>query len=57
MLSDFCLVSSLLRTDLKTLDAIVMACSPDKRITAIAPAPDGVASATIVSCGIIVIFY
>ncbi|MNQ75303.1 hypothetical protein D3C85_900900 [compost metagenome] len=39
--------------DRKTELPIAMASSPEIRITAIAPAPDGVASATIESFGII----
>ena len=39
--------------DLKTVFPIAMASCPEIRITAIAPAPEGVASATIESFGII----
>ena len=41
------------QTDLKNLLAREMASLPDKRITAMAPLPEGVAKATIVSLCII----
>ena len=40
-------------TDWKTCEAIAIASLPEIRITAIAPAPDGEAKATIVYCEII----
>ena len=44
-----CFDKSLFETDLKHFEAIVIASFPDKRITAMAPLPDGVANATMVS--------
>ena len=46
----FCSESTLLLTDLKSGEQIAIAFSPETRITAIAPAPAGLASATMVSC-------
>jgi hypothetical protein len=52
----FWLVNTLFLMDLKTVLPILRACCPEIRITAIAPAPEGVASATIESLGIIFLF-
>ena len=50
MVCVFCLLSDLLDlTDLKHESAKSMASFPDSLITAMAPAPDGVAKATMVS--------
>jgi hypothetical protein len=44
-----CFSIDLPETDLKSFEAIEMASFPDNLITAMAPLPEGVASATIVS--------
>ena len=49
MVCVFCFAISFPETDSNTLDAIDIASFPDNRIIAIAPAPEGVANATIVS--------
>ena len=49
-------VAALFFIDLKTEFPIAMASWPEIRIMAIAPAPDGVASATMESLGIILVF-
>lgn len=50
---DFCADKDLPETDLKNLDPIEIASFPESRITAMAPLPEGVAKATIVSLAII----
>lgn len=51
-----CALKFLLETDLNDLEANAMASLPDNLITAIAPLPDGVAKATIVSLCILEFF-
>lgn len=46
----FCFVISFLEIDSKTEEAIEIASLPETLMMAIAPAPEGVAKATIVSC-------
>ena len=50
MVCVFCSERILLLTDLKIGEVISSAFTPETRITAMAPAPAGLAKATIVSC-------